>query len=103
MLIQWPSSIHHSFFTTQDKRLKEIEEENDKTQKVMTAKAEELAAIMDDRNEIMSELKTRQQELVKLRQERDSLSNLLEGKDGEREKEIGKLLSRLKGKYNEWR
>jgi hypothetical protein len=74
-----------------------MDEENDNLHKTLTLKNEELAAWTDDRDNVLSELKARQLEVGKLREERDSLNNLLEGKDGEREKEIGKLISRLRG------
>ena len=60
-------------------------------------KHEELDAMMEDRSNIMAELKLRQIEVSKLKDENTSLSSLVEGKDGKREKEITKLLSRLKG------
>lgn len=55
---------------------------------------------MEDRSNIMAELKLRQIEVTKLKDENGSLSSLVEGKHGEREKEITKLLSRLKGIMN---
>ena len=81
-----------------DKRVKELEEEKTSTSDSLKIKQEELDALMEDRSNIMAELKLRQVEVTKLKDENSSLSSLVEGKHGEREKEISKLLSRLKGK-----
>lgn len=80
-----------------DKRVKELEEEKNSVSNSLQIKQEELDAMMEDRSNIMAELKLRQVEVTKLKDENSSLSSLVEGKHGEREKEITKLLSRLKG------
>ncbi|KAJ7371227.1 hypothetical protein OS493_027341 [Desmophyllum pertusum] len=80
-----------------DKRVKELEEEKIAMSNSLNIKQEELDAMMEDRSNIMAELKLRQIEVTKLKDENISLSSLIEGKHGEREKEITKLLSRLKG------
>ncbi|KAL9973691.1 hypothetical protein ACROYT_G020177 [Oculina patagonica] len=80
-----------------DKRVKELEEEKTSMTNSLKIKQEELDAMMEDRSNIMAELKLRQIEVTKLKDENGSLSSLVEGKHGEREKEITKLLSRLKG------
>lgn len=80
-----------------DKRVKELEEEKTSMSDSLKIKQEELDALMEDRSNIMAELKLRQVEVTKLKDENSSLSSLVEGKHGEREKEISKLLSRLKG------
>lgn len=82
---------------SKDKRVKELEEEKSSMISNLKIKHEELDALMEDRSNIMAELKLRQIEVSKLKDENTSLSSLVEGKDGEREREITKLLSRLKG------
>lgn len=82
---------------SKDKRVKELEEETSSVTNSLKIKQEELDALMEDRSNIIAELKLRQLEVSKLKDENSSLSSLVEGKDGEREKEITKLLSRLKG------
>ncbi|XP_067039809.1 coiled-coil domain-containing protein 158-like isoform X4 [Acropora muricata] len=82
---------------SKDKKVKELEEEKSSIINSLKIKHEELDAIMEDRSNIMAELKLRQIEVSKLKDENTSLSSLVEGKDGKREKEITKLLSRLKG------
>ncbi|XP_048589260.1 coiled-coil domain-containing protein 158-like isoform X2 [Nematostella vectensis] len=80
-----------------DKLVKDLEQQVQDLQQTVTVKGEEMAALLDDRENALSELKGRQMEVGKLREERDTLNTVLAGKDGEREKEISKLLSRLKG------
>lgn len=80
-----------------DKRVKEMEEERNTIKNSLNIKQEELDALKEDRSNIMAELKLRQIEVTKLKEENSSLSSLIEGQHGEREKEITKLLSRLKG------
>ena len=85
-----------------DKRVKELEEEKNSVSNSLQIKQEELDAMMEDRRNIMAELKLRQIEVTKLKDENSSLSSLVEGKHGEREKEITKLISRLKGIMNNY-
>ena len=82
---------------SKDKRVKELEEERNSLTNSLNINQEELNALMEDRSNIMAELKLRQIEVTKLKEENSSLSSLIEGQHGEREKEITKLLSRLKG------
>ena len=56
---------------------------------------------MEDRNKLVNNLKTREGELAKVTEERDSLVTLMNGKQSEKEREVNKLITRLKGKMIE--
>lgn len=63
----------------------------------LEVRSNELEVIMEDRNKAVREVENKVVELTKLREERDSLVTLMNGKQSEKDKEITKLLSRLKG------
>ena len=67
----------------------------------LDVRSNELEAIMEDRNKLVNNLKTREGELAKVTEERDSLVTLMNGKQSEKEREVNKLITRLKGKMIE--
>ncbi|XP_028400049.1 coiled-coil domain-containing protein 158-like [Dendronephthya gigantea] len=67
----------------------------------LEVRSNELEVIMEDRNKAVREVENKVVELTKLREERDSLVTLMNGKQSEKDKEITKLLSRLKGSQHD--
>ena len=67
----------------------------------LEVRSNELEVIMEDRNKLMNNLKTREGELAKVKEERDSLVTLMNGKQSEKEREVNRLITRLKGKMIE--
>ena len=77
--------------------------EMDATYRALETKLEvrshELEVIMEDRNKAMREVENKVIEMTKIKEERDSLVTLMNGKQSEKDQEITKLLSRLKSEY----
>lgn len=65
-------------------------------EKKLEVRSNELEVIMEDRNKAVKEVENKVMELTKLKEERDSLVTLMNGKQSEKDREISKLLSRLK-------
>lgn len=65
----------------------------------LEVRSNELEVIMEDRNKAVRDVENKVIELTKLKEERDSLVTLMNGKQNEKDQEIAKLLSRLKSTY----
>ncbi|CAB3994582.1 Hypothetical predicted protein [Paramuricea clavata] len=67
----------------------------------LEVRSNELEVIMEDRNKAVREVENKIIELTKLKEERDSLVTLMNGKQSEKDQEISKLLSRLKSSQHD--